>query len=343
MLSTKKGKEAYVEPVIEGRGYRFTVKVGKPGDADAAKAGTKLSRGANFKCVMSGANVVNDPYIKAESMAGRMGARLMAMVAEGDRARVYLGPMPEHEAIVRKAKPEWTPDQQMNRDTSNLVSGRGYGFFTWADLFTPRQLVALTTFSDLVTEARARVRRDAIAAGIPDDGRPLREGGTGATAYSEAVGVYLACGVEPPQHYWSVIGTPAEGFIRGTFARQALPMVGTTLRQSFGKTRRNWLAGINWITKALELFPSTEYGSAIQADAATQSILENKLVSTDPLLRQHRLRRPVGFLLRLAAPFPKADLPDLFATLAVPKAEELVATPYRHGNKEKAEAFFLAE
>ena len=181
--------------MIEGRGYRFTVKVGKPPDTDAAKAGTKLSRGANFQCVMSGA-VVNDPYIKSESMAGRMGTQLMAIVAESKRGRVYLAPTLEHEAVAHKANPEWTPDQQMNRDTSNLVSGRGYGFFTWADLFTPRQLVALTTFSDLVAEARAQVERDAIVAGLPDDSTPLRDGGTGATAYAEAVGVYLAFAID---------------------------------------------------------------------------------------------------------------------------------------------------
>ena len=141
---------------------------------------------------MSGA-VVNDPYIKSESMAGRMGTQLMAIVAEGHRGRVYLAPTLEHEAVAHKANAEWTPDQQMNRDTSNLVSGRGYGFFTWADLFTPRQLVALTTFSDLVPEARARVRRDAIAAGVlRRRHRPQCTGGTGATAYAEAVGVYLA-------------------------------------------------------------------------------------------------------------------------------------------------------
>jgi putative DNA methylase len=83
MLSTKAGKEAYVEPVIENGGYRFTVKVGKPKDPEATKRGTKLARGANFQCIMSGA-VINDPYIKAESMAGRMGTKLMAIVAEGD-------------------------------------------------------------------------------------------------------------------------------------------------------------------------------------------------------------------------------------------------------------------
>ena len=109
MLSTKKGKEAYVEPVIEGRGYRFVVKVGTPEDAEAAKSGTKLARGANFRCVMSGTPIAGD-YIKAEGKAGRMGARLMAIVAEGDRERVYLAPMPEHEAVAKEPMPEWRPD-----------------------------------------------------------------------------------------------------------------------------------------------------------------------------------------------------------------------------------------
>ena len=144
ILSKKDKKEAYVEPVTTEGGYHFIVKAGKP--PETANKGTKLARGANFHCVMSGA-VINDPFIKGESMAGRMGARLMAIVAEGDRGRVYLAPTPEHEEIAQQAKPEWKPDQEMNRKTTNLVSGRGYGFFTWADLFTDRQLVALATFS----------------------------------------------------------------------------------------------------------------------------------------------------------------------------------------------------
>ncbi|OYT69000.1 MAG: hypothetical protein CFK52_14190, partial [Chloracidobacterium sp. CP2_5A] len=168
VLSSKAGKEAYVEPVIEGEGYRFTVKVkGNPDFDEAAyaraKNGTKLARGANFECLLS-KMPIEDRYIKAESMKRRMGARLMAIVAEGERGRVYLPPTPEHETAAQQAKPEWKPDQPMNRDTRDLVSGRGYGFFTWADLFTPRQLVALTTFADLVQEAMARVKRDYLGA-----------------------------------------------------------------------------------------------------------------------------------------------------------------------------------
>lgn len=109
LLSTKAGKEAWVEPVIENGGYRFAVHSGKPKDPAAAKAGTKLARGANFGCVMSGTPLTGD-YIKAEGKAGRMGARLMAIVAEGERGRVYLSPTPEHEAAAKEAKPTWKPE-----------------------------------------------------------------------------------------------------------------------------------------------------------------------------------------------------------------------------------------
>ncbi len=200
MLSTKKGKEAYVEPVIEGRGYRFAVKAGAPPDAEAAKAGTKLARGANFRCVMSGTPIAGD-YVKAEGQAKRMGARLMAVVAEGDRGRVYLTPSPEQEEIARSAVPEWRPEGDV---PARLTGGTcvPYGLSAWGDLFTPRQLVALTTFSDLVGEAAERVRRDAAAAyeqaqqrradaaaverargsGLPDDDRPSRKSGAEADA-----------------------------------------------------------------------------------------------------------------------------------------------------------------
>ncbi len=169
MLSTKKGKEAYVEPVIEGRVYRFSVKVGEPPDPAAAKAGTKLSRGANFQCVMSRTPITGD-YIKAEGRAGRMGARLMAIVAEGDRGRVYLAPISDHERAALQAKPEWIPNETLPNDPRAIWCPL-YGLTTFGDLFTPRQLVALTTFSDLVTEARARVERDAIVAGPPTTAR----------------------------------------------------------------------------------------------------------------------------------------------------------------------------
>ena len=181
----KKGKEAYVEPVIENRAYRFAVKVGKPPDPAAAKAGTSAGKRRAFLCLMSGTPITYD-YIREEGQVGRMGARLMAIVAGGTRGRVYLTPTGEHEAAARQARPDWRPEVQLEGKTRVNVSN--YGLDAFGDLFTPRQLVALTTFSDLVAEAQARVRRDAIAAGVPDDSTPLHDGGTGAKAYAEAVG-----------------------------------------------------------------------------------------------------------------------------------------------------------
>jgi len=171
MLSTKVGKEAYVQPVIENGDYRFTVKVGKPKDVEGTQNGTKLARGANFKCLMSDAPMGHD-YVRGEFQAQRAGARLMAIVAEGERGRMYLAPTLEMEAIALQAHSGWRPEQEMNQESSNLVSGRGYGIHYWHELFTERQLVALTTFSDLVQEARERVQCDALAAGLSGDAKP---------------------------------------------------------------------------------------------------------------------------------------------------------------------------
>src|SRR5262249_30698683 len=159
MLSTKAGKEVYVQPVIENGGYRFTVKVGMAKEAEAAKLGTTAGKRAAFRCLMSRVPVPYD-YIRNEGQAGRKGARLMAIVAEGDRGRVYLAPTPEHEEGALKAKPEWRPDVALPVNPRDFKTPN-YGLMTFGDLFTPRQLVALTTFSDLVQEARERVKRDA--------------------------------------------------------------------------------------------------------------------------------------------------------------------------------------
>ena len=342
MLSTKKGKEAYVEPVIEDGGYRFTVKVGKPPDAAVAKAGTKLSRGANFQCLMSGTPIAGD-YIKAEGQAGRMGARPMAVVAEGDRGRVYLAPTAEHEETAGKAMPEWQPEGDV---PARLTGGTcvPYGLSTWADLFTPRQLVALTTFSDLVGEARARVRRDAIAAGLPDDNRPLRSGGTGATAYSEAVGVYLGLAVSRTTNTINALAVWSQSREQSVnlFSRQAIPMVWDYPEVNpFGGAAGDFGATTTSVGKtissALELTARVS-----QADAQTEEFSTARVVSTDPPYYDN-----IGYadlsdffyvwLRRSLKPL----FPELFATLAVPKAEELVATPYRHGSKDAAEAFFL--
>ena len=343
MLSTKPGKEAYVEPVIEDGSYRFTVKMGKPQDAVASRNGTKLSRGANFQCLMSGTPIAGD-YIKAEGKAGRMGARLMAIVAEGDRGRVYFAPTPEHEAAARKAKPGWKPEDTLPEDPRNFWTVQ-YGLTTYGDLFTPRQLVALTTFSDLVEEARERVHRDALQADLPTGPKALRDGGTGAAAYADAVGVYLTFAVSKATDRNSslCVWESQMDRMRGTFGRQALPMTWDYVETNpFAGAGGDIYGTAHSLCEVLDKLMSRIPGQGLQQDAGCQSLSTDRVVSTDPPYYDN-----IGYadlsdffyvwLRRSLRPI----FPDLFATLAVPKAEELVATPYRHGSKEKAEKFFL--
>ncbi len=333
MLSTKAGKEAYVEPVIEDKGYRFTVKVGKPKNTEAAKNGTKLARGANFQCVMSGTPIAGD-YIRSEAQAGRMGVRLMAIVAEGEHGRVYLAPTLEHEAIPTTAKPTWKPELKVTTPCHDVDRLPMYGMPTWGDAFTPRQLVALTTFSDLVQEARDRVRRDTLASA-----------GIDATAYADAVSVYLAFAVSKMTNIGSSIASwmSDRGAFRETFARQAIPMVWDFAEaNTFADTGGSFAIAIDKGAMAIAAFPASAPATAVQVDAASQTVSNGKVVSTDPPYYDNIGYADLSdfFYVWLRRSL-QTVFPDLFATLAVPKAEELVATPYRHGSKEKAEAFFL--
>ena len=370
MLSTRRGREAYVEPVVEAPAYRFTVKTGKPADVGAARDGTRLSSRA-FRCLLSEAPITYE-YIDDEAKAGRMKERLMAVVLAGDRTRIYLSPMPESEAVARSAKPIWKPDTPSRGTWASNAQGRRYGFETFGDYFTPRQLAALTTFSDLVPEAIAHVRRDAISAGLPDDGRALRDGGTGAAAYAEAVGVYLAFAVSRLADRGSTICTWSADreSIRSTLVRQAIPMTWDYAELNPMPSGSGGFAGaVRWIADSVagvmvnaaridtprgvvgptaarndESAPGDRmsFGSAVQADATRQTLSMNRIVSTDPPYYDN-----VGYadlsdffyvwLRRCVEPV----FPDLFVEGAVPKAEELAAVPGRHGDRDKAVTFFL--
>lgn len=343
MLSTKAGKEAYVEPVIEKGGYRFTVRRGKPKDKDGAENGTKLSRGANFRCLMSDTPIAPD-HIYSEAKAGRMGARLMAIVAEGDRGRVYVAPTPEMEAVALTAHPTWRPELAMP-ENPRWFSPPLYGLKTYGDLFTPRQLVALTTFSDLVQEARERAKRDALQTAMAADVKPLREGGAGAAAYADAVAVYLSMAVSKMADAQSSLcrwKTTMDQSI-ATFGRQALPMVWDySEANAFGEMAGDPLVSLNNMMRVLDQLPLSGAGSVAQADAQSQSLSEGSVVSTDPPYYDNIGYADLSdfFYVWLRRSL-RSVFPDMFSTLAVPKAEELVATPYRHGTKEKAEVFFL--
>lgn len=340
VLSSKAGKESYVQPVVEGDRYRFTVKVGVP--PEGAASGTAAGKRGGFYCLMSG-SPIDYKYIRAEGAAGRMGAKLMAVVAEGVRGRVYLAPTAEHEAVARQAQPEWKPDVKLHGKCRVNVSN--YGLDVYGDLFTRRQLVALTTFSDLVSEAIAKVKADALAAGLPDDGHGLDAGGTSATAYAQAVGVYLAFTADKASDYWSTICTwhSSKELIRNTFGRQAIPMTWDYAETNpFSESAGNISSGADWAKKALDIFPANIRGFGTQIDAQKQNISQGKLVSTDPPYYDNIGYADLSdfFYVWLRRSL-KPIYPGLFATVAVPKAEELVATPYRHGGKEQAEKFFL--
>lgn len=341
ILSSKASKEAYVLPVIEGESYRFEVRTGIP--PESARNGTKLSRGANFRCLMSDAPI-ESKYIYAEANAGRMGAKLLAIVAEGARGRVYLAPTTEDETIAQRAQPQWKPDTRMP-DNPRWFSPPLYGLKTYGDLFTPRQLVALTTFSDLVPEVISKVRFDALAGGMDDDGRGLDGGGDGATAYAEAVGLYLGFLVDQVANHASTIcgWNHPNTQMRSVFSRQALPMTWDYAEANvFSDSSGSFNNLFERQVKGFEALGASVPGSASQSDAQTQTISANKVISTDPPYYDN-----IGYadlsdffyvwLRRSLRPI----LPNLYATLAVPKAEELIATPYRHGSKEKAEVFFL--
>ena len=335
MLCTKTGKEVYAEPLIENGGYRFTVKVGRPKNEEAAKTGTKLARGANFKCLMSGIPISGD-YIKAEGKAGRMGARLMATVVEGDRGRVYLSPTPAMEAIAGKANPEWKPDVTISGSTQYLGI-KPYGMERFSDLFTNRQLHALTVFSDLAIQARERVLHDATA---------CIDNAHSASSYADAITICLGLCVSRQANRTSTLNfwdSQGEN-VQQVFARQALQMTWDYVEGNpFSESTGNFVGQADYFTRVLEnAVPAHPTGHAVVEDAQTQTISTDKVVSTDPPYYDN---------------VPYADLSDffyvwlrrsingivseLFSTVAVPKAEELVAFAYRHRDKAAAEAFFL--
>jgi len=342
MLSTKAGKEVYVEPVIDGDHYHFTVCVNKPNGIEAAKNGTKLAR-ANFVCLMSG-TPIDGNYMMAEGKEGRLSVRLMATVAEGDRGRVYLPPTTDMELIAQQAKPTWQPDIEFFQQALGFRIGN-YGLTTWSDLFTKRQVLALATLSELVQEAREIVKQDASMV-ISNDKLTLESKDISGITYADAVAVYLGLAVSRSSSMWSSNSWwQASGeFIAQVFTRQAIPMVWDFAEcNPLSDATGNWTSAINWVAQVIDLLPSHLPGSARQHNATREvDFVSTPVLSTDPPYYDN-----VGY----------ADLSDfyyvwlrhalrsiflqLFSTLTTPKADELVATPARHGGKEGAEKFFL--
>ncbi len=348
MLSTKEGKKVWVEPVIDASapdGWRFAVKKGALNKENEAKLkeGT-IGRSGGGTCILSGASMPFT-YVRQQGQTNGLGSRLMAIVAEGQRSRIYVTPTEEQVETAKKAKPSWEPEGELPNNPRDFKTPN-YGLRTFASLFTPRQLVALTTFSDLVAKAREKALADALAAGLADDEVPLHSGGFGATAYADGIATYLALIVGRCTDAWSTVTSWASTgeFIRNTFARQALPMVWDFSEcNPFSASTGNFNNGIEWTCEALSGASAAGIGSVSQITAQENNYpVKSGLISTDPPYYDN-----IGY----------ADLsdyfyiwhrrmlstvwPELYRRLMVPKNVELVATPYRHGGREVAEAFFM--
>ena len=340
VLSKKKGKCAWIVPSVEEDHCTFTVHQG----AKLPEIETpKQSRGAAFVCPSCG-QVTLDAYVKEEGKTGRIGAQLMAIVAEGQHGRIYLSPDSEHIHAAEVDKPLDYPEGEMPNNP-RWFSPPAFGMTDYSQLFTNRQLTALTTFSELVGEAQQKAEADAVAAGMNNDHIALAEGGIGARAYGEAVGVYLAFLVDKITAYGTTLGiwrSDHETFER-IFGRQAMAMVWDYPEVNILKREfiTNQIDSVCECIGNFEAF-TTRQGYVKQRDAQTDCGLRNVMITTDPPYYDN-----IGY----------ADLSDffyiwmrqtlkntyskLFNTMLVPKTEELIATPYRHeGSAEKAKRFF---
>jgi len=348
VLASKVGKEAWVEPVVDGRGYRFEVRLGEP--PKSATFGTTAGKRAGFRCLLSN-SALSYEHIRAEGQAVGLGTRLMAVVAVGNRGRVYLSPTDAMQALAQSCTPTWRPDLPLPDNTRDFKTPN-YGLNTFGDLFTVRQLVAITTLSDLVQAAAGVCRNHARAAGMADDDFGVQGNGDGAKAYAECVSIFLAFVLDKCVESLSTICTWSSAakneLVVSTFRRQALPMTwdfaeSNPFAESSGAVEKIAEA----VARAVESLPAVGVATSTQSAAQSPTVGSvgsgGHVVSTDPPYYDN-----IGYadlsdffyvwLRRTLKPI----LPELFTTLAVPKGEELVAAPYRHGGKEQADAFFLA-
>jgi putative DNA methylase len=340
-LSNRKGQQAWVEAIGNLGSVRFDVRT----KGSSKIAGTINRKGA--VCIACKSPVSFD-HIREEAQAHAMAAKLMAVVAEGAAGRAFLPPTVEQETMASKAQPKNVPETSLPQKALGFRV-QAYGLTKHRDLFSARQLVALTTFSDLVAPLYERVLNDARAAGMCDDPSLLADGGLGSSAYAQAVAMYAGLAISKAADLASTLchwqPNPEHLKIAPTFSRHALPMSwdfaeGNPFSGSSGSFFRQW----ELVSKLLaECCASTTDASVQQLDAMTaDGPHENVVFATDPPYYDNIsyadlsdffyvwLRRSVGTI-----------FPQLFSTLLVPKAQELIATPFRfEDSKEKARRFF---
>lgn len=340
ILSKKKGHEAWVEPLFEDGSFHFHVHNGK---CPAEKETNKPGRSAVFQCPHCH-ELTTDDYVKSMGKENRIGAQLMAIVAEGSHGRLYISPDAVQESTANVLKPDNYPDGPLP-ENPRWFSPPAFGMSNYADLFTNRQLTALTTFCDLLDDVQDKAFTDAKAAGLADDSISIADGGSGSLAYAQAIISYLAISIDRLADRCSSICSWDNGYvkIRNTFGRQAIPMTWDFAEGNpFSSSTGCFESMVEWIVKCLQLFPSQPIGKSIQYDAQSNCGLRQIMVSTDPPYYDNIGYADLSdFFYVWLRESLKGVYPDLFRTLLVPKSEELVATPYRFdGSIQKAKTFF---
>lgn len=338
-LGKKKGKEAYIVPTVVGDHVEYAI---GHDPSEAPSSGTVA--GGKGRCLACN-TLIDNTYIRSQATSRGLGQQLIAIAAEGGRRREYLAPTAAHaDAALGIPRPIDVPMQEVPKRNHDVDRLPMYGMPTWSDAFTSRQLTALTTFSNLVGEARERVLRDALATGMEEGGR-LEAGGTGAAAYADAVATYLGIAVDRIAAVncalarWNA--APSKESVTDVFSRQALPMVWDYAEGNpfqWGPANLGW--SVSWVTDALERVPARGKVTALQADASSRDYA-GSIISTDPPYYDNIGYSDLSdfFYVWLRRSL-KGIHPSLFSTVLVPKAEELVANPYRHGGRDGARDFF---
>ena len=340
-LGKKKGKEAYIVPTVVGDHVEYSI------GHDPKRAPTKQDDGTisghRGAVCLACESVMSMSFIRECGCDGSMGSQMVAVVAEGNRERIYLAPTEDQVKVAvvdRKADVPVGPIAENPRWFSTPM----YGMDTFDKLFTARQLTALTTFSDLVGEARERVLRDALASGM-SEGERLEAGGAGAAAYADAVATLLSFSIDRMANRMSSIcswdcSSKMEA-VRSVFARQALPMTWDFAESNpFAGSSGDFLKEIVRVADAVCSLPAQKCGTAIQVDA-TSRVCDGSVISTDPPYYDNIGYSDLSDFFYVWLRRSLKDVhPSLFSTMLVPKAEELVANPYRHGGKDGARDFF---
>lgn len=340
ILSKNKSNYCHAIPHIDNGKITFEIS----NDPSKVCEPTKMSRGSKFKCPFCG-EYVQDEYIRKEASNGRMGKQLIAIAAEGKNGRVYFSPdkyVDEEDSIGEFDYPD------CKLEGKSAMSVPLYGMDSTSKLFTKRQLLTLTTFSNLIPEIQKVVTNDAIERGIAE-GKALCDGGDGAIAYGEIIGVYLALLVDKLSDICNTLNAwePIAQCPRHLFTRQAIPMVWDFAEGNpFGNSSGSWLVLVNNLINSLSsnlyAFKRDYKGIVKQADAAERKSYHNLMISTDPPYYNNIGYADLSdFFYVWLRNSLRNTYPELFGTILVPKKTELVATPLRFdGSVEKAKNFF---